>query len=374
MDPSDFQGIDLEVIVHKLNVDPQSKPIKQKKRAFGEKRNKIIEEEVSKLLKAGYVSKNSIHRLAVECHDRAKGFQKMAGNLPKTGEQDVQRPDRKHDGSICRLHARQKQDREGAFGVCRKRVPDHAIVLDEIESNEMHVWSLRYMVSERVIKANPEKIEVIRQLGAPKTIKDVQKLMEKGAEKRYIQIEKLVLAIVTTARQLRPYFQSYPIVVLTNLPLKQVMEKLDVSDQLVKWAVELGEYGIKFQTRTTAKAQVFADFIVELSGEQGQEKEEGWMLRMDSSSNTTNRRAGIFLQGPGGIEIEIAMKLNFPATNNEAEYASLVQGLQAAWEEGVKPLDVYTDSQLIAMQIDGLYETKKWSMVQYLRKVKEMMS
>ncbi|KAL0313264.1 UNVERIFIED_CONTAM: hypothetical protein Sradi_5725700 [Sesamum radiatum] len=54
--PSDFRGINPEVIVHRLNVDPMTRLVKQKKRTFGAKRNKIIEEEVKKLLDAGYVS------------------------------------------------------------------------------------------------------------------------------------------------------------------------------------------------------------------------------------------------------------------------------------------------------------------------------
>ncbi|KAL0344630.1 UNVERIFIED_CONTAM: hypothetical protein Sradi_4294300 [Sesamum radiatum] len=53
----DFQGINPEVIVHRLNVDPMMRPVKQKKRSFGVERNKVIEEEVKKLLEAGYVSK-----------------------------------------------------------------------------------------------------------------------------------------------------------------------------------------------------------------------------------------------------------------------------------------------------------------------------
>ncbi|XP_011078132.1 uncharacterized protein LOC105161948 [Sesamum indicum] len=53
--PSDFQGINPEIIVHRLNIDPQVKPVKQKKRVFGVERNKIIEEEVAKLLRAGFV-------------------------------------------------------------------------------------------------------------------------------------------------------------------------------------------------------------------------------------------------------------------------------------------------------------------------------
>ncbi|KAL0431915.1 UNVERIFIED_CONTAM: hypothetical protein Sradi_0817500 [Sesamum radiatum] len=54
--PSDFQGINPKVIVHRLNIDPQARPVKQKKHFFGVERNKVIEEEVAKLLKAGYIT------------------------------------------------------------------------------------------------------------------------------------------------------------------------------------------------------------------------------------------------------------------------------------------------------------------------------
>lgn len=53
--PLDLQGIDLEVIIHKLNIDPNVKPVKQKKRNFGVERNKVIEANVNKLLEAGYI-------------------------------------------------------------------------------------------------------------------------------------------------------------------------------------------------------------------------------------------------------------------------------------------------------------------------------
>ncbi|KAL0427361.1 UNVERIFIED_CONTAM: hypothetical protein Slati_2910900 [Sesamum latifolium] len=52
--------------------------------------------------------------------------------------------------------------------------------------------------------------------------------MLQGAEKKYIQIEKLALALVMTARKLRPYFQLHPIVVFTNHSLKQIVSKPDV--------------------------------------------------------------------------------------------------------------------------------------------------
>ncbi|XP_058078626.1 uncharacterized protein LOC131226951 [Magnolia sinica] len=42
-----------EVMVHRLNVDPDHKPVNQKRRAFGPERYATIIEEVEKLLEAG---------------------------------------------------------------------------------------------------------------------------------------------------------------------------------------------------------------------------------------------------------------------------------------------------------------------------------
>ena len=45
-------GVDLAMITHKLNANPSFKPVKQKRRSFALKRQKAINEEVSKLLQA----------------------------------------------------------------------------------------------------------------------------------------------------------------------------------------------------------------------------------------------------------------------------------------------------------------------------------
>ena len=52
---SDMTGIPSEVIVYKLNIDPNFKPIRQKKRSFAPERQKAIDEEVAKLLTAGFI-------------------------------------------------------------------------------------------------------------------------------------------------------------------------------------------------------------------------------------------------------------------------------------------------------------------------------
>ena len=42
----------------------------------------------------------------------------------------------------------------------------------------------------------------------------------RGAEERYLPMEKLAFALVTVARKLKPYFQAYTVVVLTDRPLQ----------------------------------------------------------------------------------------------------------------------------------------------------------
>ena len=61
----------------------------------------------------------------------------------------------------------------------------------------------------------------------------------RGVEERYPRIEKLILALVTTARKLRPYFQAHTIEVPIEYPMKQVLHKPETSGRLIKWAIEM---------------------------------------------------------------------------------------------------------------------------------------
>ncbi|KAL0394901.1 UNVERIFIED_CONTAM: hypothetical protein Slati_4456300 [Sesamum latifolium] len=105
----------------------------------------------------------------------------------------------------------------------------------------------------------------------------------------------MALALVITARRLRPYFLSYPIGVKTNMPLKQILRKPDTSGRLVKWAVELSKYDISYLPRTTIKAQALADFISELAriSLEDTSKEQKWLLHVDGSSTIQGSGAAL---------------------------------------------------------------------------------
>ncbi|GJY41847.1 reverse transcriptase domain-containing protein [Tanacetum coccineum] len=54
-----------------------------------------------------------------------------------------------------------------------------------------------------------------------------------------------------------------------------------------------------------------------------------------------------------------ALRFRFDATNNEAEYEALIAALRIAKKMGVKTLQTYVDSRLVANQINGSYIAKE---------------
>ncbi|KAL0449405.1 UNVERIFIED_CONTAM: Ribonuclease HI [Sesamum latifolium] len=184
----------------------------------------------------------------------------------------------------------------------------------------------------------------------------------------------MVLALVITARKLRPYFLSYPVGVRTNIPLKQVLGKPETSGQLIKWAIELSEYDISYLRKTTIKAQALADFVSEMIGTTQEEVLEArpWLLHVDGSSTAQGNGAGIVLTTPQGDGMEFAVKFEFNASNNEAEYKPLVLDMRMAQDAGVSHLLAYSDSQLIVKQVNGEYEAEDETMVQYLQQIEEL--
>jgi hypothetical protein len=122
--------------------------------------------------------------------------------------------------------------------------------------------------------------------GVQKPVYFVSKALH-GAEGRYPRIEKLAFALVMASRKLRPYFQAHTIRVLTEYPLRKVMQKLDLSGRLANWAIELGQFDLEFIPRKAIKGQVLADFLIEFTNMPKIEElgvEQKWVIYVDGSS------------------------------------------------------------------------------------------
>ncbi|XP_058208180.1 uncharacterized protein LOC131321193 [Rhododendron vialii] len=215
------------------------------------------------------------------------------------------------------------------------------------------------------------------------------------AETKYLSLEKLVLALRTTARKLPHYFQSHKIVVYTEFPLKSLLRKADFSGCISTWSVELSQYDIDYQPRTTIKGQILADFVAEFSPavvplpptrkEQpvGPSTRKGkayaeqnpieWKLFVDGSASNSGSGVGVVLFPPNGVMLELSIRLGFSALNNVAEYEALLARLRSAKTLKVKRIRVYCDSQLVVNQLSGDYEARNEKMAAYVEATKDLL-
>ena len=85
-----------------------------------------------------------------------------------------------------------------------------------------------------------------------------------------------------------------------------------------------------------------------------------WVLRCDGGArgNPGPAALGYVLCDPSGSEHEARGEYLGPATNNVAEYRSLIAGLGAAARAGADPLLVCMDSELVVRQMTGEYRVK----------------
>jgi len=84
--------------------------------------------------------------------------------------------------------------------------------------------------------------------------------------------------VVFTARRLRHYFQSFIVTVMTDLPIRKVLQKPDIAGQMVRRAVGLFEFDIQYEPRWPIKGQVYTDFMVELSSKDSQPNPNDFQL------------------------------------------------------------------------------------------------
>jgi len=61
-------------------------------------------------------------------------------------------------------------------------------------------------------------------------------------------------------------------------------------------------------------------------------------------------------------------------TNNNAEYTALISALEIAMDSGLKEINVYTDSQLVANQINGSWKVKDSDIKILFSKAKELIN
>ncbi|XP_057530798.1 uncharacterized protein LOC130809160 [Amaranthus tricolor] len=266
---------------------------------------------------------------------------------------------------------------------------------------------LGFLVDERGIEANPDKIRAIQSMRSPTSVKEVQKLtgcvaalgrfLSKSADKSEaeesfrqlkehlstlpklvspIKEEKLVLYVSVSEYSLSGVLVAER--EKKQLPIYYISHAFRGSEgnygeveKVIFAIVMLADFGIEYEPRTAIKAQALADFIAESTLPYHPEPNQEWKLYVDGSSTQSASGAGLLIVSSAGVRMERAVRFEFATSNNEAEYEALLMGLRICYETGAKKLSAFSDSQLIVGQVNGEFEAKDDSMKMYLQQVKE---
>ena len=196
-------------------------------------------------------------------------------------------------------------------------------------------------------------------------------------EVRYLPLEKAILAVVLGTRKLPHYFQAHTVIVLTLLPLRAILRSADYVGRVAKWGTILGAFDIKYMPRTSIRGQVLMDLVAEfteppveelkpsenidkkLLGTISQHGLSPWEVYVNGALNQKGFGAGLVLISPKKVIVEKSLRLNFSATNNEAEYEALLMGTAMVRRMGGKSVKVFSDSRLVVSQVKGEFEEKK---------------
>ena len=83
---------------------------------------------------------------------------------------------------------------------------------------------------------------------------------------------------------------------------------------------------------------------------------------------------GLVLISLEKLTIEKSLRLGFSATNNKAEYKTLLEGMSMVQRMGGKTLKMFSDSSLVVGQVKGELEARDERMQGYLSQVRHLQS
>ncbi|RVX07589.1 hypothetical protein CK203_025149 [Vitis vinifera] len=265
-------------------------------------------------------------------------------------------------------------------------------VWHEAESFQMRLWRKcwqisGFMVSQRGIEVSPDQVKAVMETPPPRSKKELQRLTGK-----LVALGRFIARFID---ELRPFFLAIrkagtsgwtdncqnafekikhclmqPPILSSPIPKEKLYMYLAVSE----WAISVVLFRCpspKEQKPIYYVSRALADVETMLNQHQESNEKEWWTLRVDGASRSSGSGVGLLLQSLTEEHLEQAIRLGFPASNNEAEYEAILSGLDLALALSVTKLRVYSDSQLVIRHVQKEYEAKDARMTRYLTKVKD---
>ena len=93
---------------------------------------------------------------------------------------------------------------------------------------------------------------------------------------------------------------------------------------------------------------------------------------MDGVANQKGSSVGLVLISPEKLVMEKSLRLGFSATNNEAKYEALLEGMSMVHKMGGKSVTIFSDSRLVVGQVRNELEVNDERMRGYLTWVQQL--
>ena len=97
-------------------------------------------------------------------------------------------------------------------------------------------------------------------------------------------------------------------------------------------------------------------------------------MYVDGILNQKGSRVGLVLISPEKVNVEKSLRLDFSATNNEAEYEALMMGMAMVQRMGGTSVKVFSNLRLVVDQVKREFEAKDERIQGYLSQVKCLQS
>ena len=85
-----------------------------------------------------------------------------------------------------------------------------------------------------------------------------------------------------------------------------------------------------------------------------------------------SKGVGLVLISHEKLVVKNSLRLSFSATNNEAEYEALLEGMSMVQRMGGKSVTMFSDSRLVVGQVKGELEVRDERMQGYLTRIKQL--
>ncbi|RDX90050.1 Retrovirus-related Pol polyprotein from transposon 17.6, partial [Mucuna pruriens] len=164
-------------------------------------------------------------------------------------------------------------------------------------------------------------------------------------EQRYPTLEQTCYALVWIAKRLRQYMLAYT---------TWLISKIDPHQKAIRGSVLAEQLAHHPLSDYQSLLHEFLDEHIMTMGETKLELDSaGWKLLFDGASNLLGNGIRAVLASQDGQCFPFSTRLGFDCTNNMAKYEACAMGIMMALEHQVKELKVFGDSALVIYQLRG---------------------